>query len=47
VLFATAKNLDMKKVEQIQKVFQAIISGGESVFKYTSPVTASKEQKTN
>ncbi len=46
VLFATAKNLDMKKVEQIQKVFQAIISGGESVFKYTSPVTASKEQKT-
>lgn len=46
VLFATSKNLDMKKVEQLQKVFQAIISGGESVFKFTSPIDTTKQQKT-
>ena len=46
VLFATSKNLDMKKVTQLQKTFQSIIQGGSGVFLFYAPVEVDTEQKT-
>jgi chemotaxis protein MotB len=45
VLFATSKNLDMKKVDAMQKVFQSIITGGMNVFEFYAPLETTKDQE--
>lgn len=45
VLFATSKNLDMKKVDAMQKVFNSIITGGMNVFQFYAPIDTTKQQE--